>query len=324
MLVVVGAAAVDVVASRERFLGGTSNPADIRCEAGGVGCRIWRRLPVPKLLLSAVGEDPAGRWLEERIRLEVLQGSGRSGLGAEAVLLRLPRHPTACYCAFMQAGRLLYGAADMKVIEQGLTWPRLGPRLPALGRGDLLVLEANLAPALVGRLLHRFGKRTRVVFEGVSVEKLLRHEAGLRDLYLLSVNEEEARALAGRVAPHARGSGWLAPFLWERRIEHLLVPRGRRGARLYACTPGGRLRAASFVPERVVRTRDSTGAGDRLLAALLSRLAHEGRAPAAETRRMGPTGRAAQASKAERTAEVERALPWAMREVEKALEEGRL
>src|SRR5512137_2771234 len=100
MLVVVGAAAVDVVASRERFLGGTSNPADIRWEAGGVGCRIWRRLPAPKLLLSAVGKDPAGRWLEERIRSEALQGRGRSGVGAAAVLLRLPRHPTACYCAF--------------------------------------------------------------------------------------------------------------------------------------------------------------------------------------------------------------------------------
>jgi len=322
---VVGAAAVDVLASRERFLAGTSNPATIRWAAGGVGFRIWRRLPGPKLLLSAVGEDPAGRWLEERLEAEARRSRRRGPTGAaEAVLLRQPRHPTACYCAFMQTGRLLYGAADMRVVELGLTWPRLRPHLPALGRGDLLVLEANLAPALVRALLRRFASRARVVFEAVSVEKLLRHEAGLRDLYLLSVNEEEARALAGRVAPHARGTGWLAPFLRERRIEHLLVPRGRRGARLYACAADGRLRTASFAPARVIGTRDSTGAGDRLLAALLSRLAHEGRAPAAETHRLGPTGRAAQASKAERTAEVERALPWAMREVEKALEEGRL
>ena len=302
MVVVVGAAAVDLVARRGRFLEGTSNPAAIRWTTGGVGYRIWRRLPAPRLLLSAVGDDPAGRWLEQAIGAETRrsrgQGSGRQRLASQAVLLRLPRQATACYCALMQSGRLLYGAADMTVIERGLTLPRLGPRLPSLGAEDLLVLEANLAPGLVRALLGRFAGRTRVVFEAVSVEKLLRHEPGLRGLYLLSVNREEAGALRGRVAPGTGGERWIAQFLHQRGIANLLVPSGASGVRLHSLRPDGRVHSVHFAPARVVRARDSTGAGDRLLAAVLARVG-------------GGTSSA-------------RAVPAAMREVEKALEEGTL
>ena len=307
MIAVVGAAAVDVLVRRQRFLAGTSNPSEIRWTPGGVGYRIWRRLPAPRLLLSAVGDDPAGLWLQERIAAEAGDRAengnrrwarGRPAPESGACLLRLPRYATACYCAFMESGRLLYGAADMAVIECGLTPARLRAHLPPLGSADLLVLEANLSPALVEALLGRYAGRARVVFEGVSVEKLLRHAAGLRDLYLLCANREEAAALRARAAPGARGEQWVAPFLRERRIAHLLVPRGRRGARLHVLEADGRVRSASFAPARVVRAGDSTGAGDRLLAALLASVAHG--------------------------EPLRRALPRAMREVEKALEEGTL
>jgi sugar/nucleoside kinase (ribokinase family) len=292
MTVVVGALALDVVACRKRFLPGTSNPADIHWAAGGVGFRIWRSLPAPKLLITAVGEDPAGRWLAGQLR-----SSGGKPLPG---LLVLRRQPTACYCALMQAGRLLYGAADMRVIERGLTWKRVAPLLPALGPHDLLVLEANLAAPLVKALVRRFGRRARAVFEGVSVEKLLRHAPNLRDLFLLCTNEDELEALRACSAPGCRkgGSGWVGAFMRSRRIDHWLVGRGRRGARLYSLSREGRLGLISQAPERVLRASDTTGAGDRLLAAVLARLVRGG--------------------------STEQALPAAMREVEKAIEEGRL
>jgi sugar/nucleoside kinase (ribokinase family) len=306
MIVVIGALALDVVACRERFLAGTSNPATIRWQPGGVGYRIWRRLPAPKRFITAVGEDPAGRWLAGR--LGPAAGMGRAGLGPErrlgpqsdARLQVLPGQRTACYCAFMQAGRLLYGAADMQVIERGLTWGRVAALLPELGAEDLLVVEANLAPSLVSQVIRRHGARTRLVFESVSVEKLLRHEPHLRDLYLLSANREELAALRSRLgsASARNNAGWLRAFQGERRIAHLLVPRGRRGARLYRLDAQGRVRVTEVPPCRVVSAADTTGAGDLLLAALLSRLGG-GRGPA-------------------------QALPEAMREVERALERGRL
>lgn len=285
MFIVIGAAAVDVVARRARFRAGTSNPASIRWAAGGVGYRIWRSLPSPKRLLTAVGDDPAGRWLEKRIV-------------DSARVSRHPRFPTACYCAFMEAGRLRVGASDMDVIERGLTWARLRSPLAALTSKDLLVLDANLAPAVVDSILGRHGTRLRVAFEGVSVEKIRRHAAHLRDLFLLSVNADEARALRGAAAPRARGEGWVGSFLASRRMAHLLVGRGARGARLYARAADGRIRVHDAAPTRGIRARDTTGAGDRLHSALLARLA----------RGLRP----------------DRALPEAVRDVERAIEVGRL
>jgi sugar/nucleoside kinase (ribokinase family) len=152
----------------------------------------------------------------------------------------------------------------------------------------------------VRQVIRRYAGRTRLVFESVSVEKLLRHQEHLRDLFLLSANREELAALRDCLAPgSARNSaGWLRAFLAERQIAHLLVPRGRQGARLYRLDTQGRVEVTETPPRRVVPAADTTGAGDLLLSALLSRLG----------RGREPTG----------------ALPEAMREVERALEKGSL
>ncbi len=44
MVTVVGAVAIDMIAVRERFLEGTSNPSDIRLGLGGVGWRSFSNL----------------------------------------------------------------------------------------------------------------------------------------------------------------------------------------------------------------------------------------------------------------------------------------
>jgi sugar/nucleoside kinase (ribokinase family) len=288
MICVVGALAVDMLVRRGRFVRGTSNPAPIALEPGGVGYRIFANLPEPKRLYTALGADLFGRWLAEQI-----------SDGQQLQPIFLDRYRTACYCAFMESGKLLYGASDMAVIQEGLTWPQLRARVPELGPADMLVLEANLSPGLVRTLIRRFGRKTRVVFEGVSVEKLLRHQQGLSDLFMLSANEEELRALgralalavpAGHAAGHSRGDaapgdggaagpapggapprgdGWVGRFMRERRISHLLVSRGTRGVRLYAVDAEGQLRRREQEPRQIVESPDTTGAGDRLLAAVL-------------------------------------------------------
>ncbi|HUJ76496.1 MAG TPA: hypothetical protein VL359_16665, partial [bacterium] len=58
MVSVVGALAIDLVAVRERFLDGTSNPSDIRMGLGGVGYRVFSNLEVPRQFITALGSDP--------------------------------------------------------------------------------------------------------------------------------------------------------------------------------------------------------------------------------------------------------------------------
>ena len=270
MICIVGALAVDLLIQKDRFLKGTSNPASIRFAPGGVGYRIYSRLESPKMLFTAVGSDVFGKWLIENMAQPQWVNP-----------IFLDQYPTACYCSLMQSGELLYGAADMTVIEQGLSWARLRARLPELGARDYLVLEANLAPELIRGLIRHAGASTRVVFESVSVEKLLRHAENLKNLYLLSGNEAEIRALGewhAASAGSSRSGGWVPDYLTRRSIEQLLVTRGRRGVRLWRRDEPGH---TDIPPGSVIATTDTTGAGDTLVSAYLDALGRQAEPPAA-------------------------------------------
>ena len=259
MVCVVGAVAIDLIAVREKFLEGTSNPSDIKLGLGGVGYRIFSNLDAPKRFITALGTDPISLWARR-----ALEADGDVALqtvkGGEA--------GPPLYLALMESGNLKVGASDFRILEESLSADFVISRLGGIGHTDFLVLDANLSPGLLADLARRFAESTRVVFEPVSVEKALRHREALHDLYLLTPTGEELRALTANV--HA--------FMAERRIQNILVTRGREGAQLYR--EGGE---EDFPPSLVVRAQDTTGAGDLLLAALLSRL-HAGDEMAAAVR----------------------------------------
>jgi sugar/nucleoside kinase (ribokinase family) len=266
MITVVGAAAVDLVAVRGKFHTGTSNPADINMTCGGVGYRIFRALTTPRCFISTVGADPLGTWLCHRLARE-----------GDICLHSSKSLPTARYLAFMEAGRLLVGASDMRVIEEGLTWESVRRHLTRRKPPRFLVAEGNLSPALIGGLLADYASKTRVVFECVSVAKTLRHAGVLRKLYLLAGNREELSAFAGGAgAPAAGGSHRtrLRRLMDEREISFVLETRGGKGARLYSRDAA----LEDFPAGQELAAADTTGAGDRLLAELLNRL-YGGAAP---------------------------------------------
>jgi sugar/nucleoside kinase (ribokinase family) len=273
MVVVVGAVAIDMIAVRERFLEGTSNPSDIRLGLGGVGYRIFSNLECPRKFITALADDPISRWAREAldedgdVALQIITGRKAS---------------PPLYLAIMESGSLKVGASDLRIVEQSLSLDFVTRQLGEPGPGDYLVLDANLSPQLLGALVRRYASQTRVVFEPVSVEKALRHAASLRNLFLMTPTEEEMQAFA---------PGGAAPFMAERHIANILVTRGSSGVRLH--TAAG---ASDFPPAVVVPVRDTTGAGDLLLASLLSRL-HAGAA-------------------------VTEAVPPAMRSVEEWLQKG--
>jgi len=251
MIRIVGAACIDIVARREAFTAGTSNPSRISVAVGGVGYRVYRGLGVAARFLTAIGDD------------ELSALAGRELAADPSATVRvIPAAGPTVYLALMERGRLAVGASDLAAIERldgadAAAW--IGEPAPE----DLLVLDANLAPDLVRDLVERYAGRTRVVFEPVSVEKAARCREVLHDLALVTPTEEEAEALAG--------GGSLGAWMAGRRIAHAVVTRGPDGADLWS---GGTVRR--FAPSRVVAAADTTGAGDLLLAALLDGL-HGGR-----------------------------------------------
>jgi sugar/nucleoside kinase (ribokinase family) len=275
MIAVVGAVAIDLVAVREKFLDGTSNPSDIRLGLGGVGYRIFSNIEGRRRFVTALADDPISRWAREALEED-------GGVSLQIVTGKDASPPL--YLAMMESGSLKVGASDLRIVEQSLSFDFVALHLGEMTKDDFLVLDANLSPTLLAALVRRYAEDTRVVFEPVSVEKAARHAASLKDLYLLTPTEEEIESLA---------PGGPARFLAERRVENLLVTLGSRGTRLFAA--GG---ARDFPPAVVVPARDTTGAGDLLLATLLSRL--------------------------QAGMPMEEAVPSAMRSVEQRLEKGNL
>jgi sugar/nucleoside kinase (ribokinase family) len=252
MVIVVGALAIDLVAVRERFLDGTSNPSDIRMGLGGVGYRVFSNLEVPRRFITALGADPISRWARD-----ALEGDG------DVVIQQVATGEAGppLYLALMESGNLKVAASDFRIVEESLSPAFVDAHVGEPGPGDFLVLDANLSPQLLERLVHRHALKTHLVFEPVSVEKARRHAASLRGIFLMTPTEEEIEALA---------PGDVTAFMAERQIEAVLVTRGEKGACLYA--HGERM---ELPPARVIESRDTSGAGDLLLASLLSRL-HEG------------------------------------------------
>ena len=252
MIWVVGAVAIDMIAVRERFLEGTSNPSDIRLGLGGVGYRIFSNLETPRKFITALAADPISRWARE-----ALEADGEVAI--QDVKGRDAGPPL--YLALMESGSLKVAASDFRIVEQALSAEFVSREIGEPGPDDFVVLDANLSPQLLAGLVRRYAERTRVVFEPVSVEKASRHAGALRNLFLMTPTVEEVEALAGTDIP-----SWMA----DRSIPRVLVTRGGEGATLYQ--DGAR---TDFAPSVVVHAGDTTGAGDLLLAALLSRL-HRG------------------------------------------------
>jgi sugar/nucleoside kinase (ribokinase family) len=260
VIVVVGAVSIDLVAVRERFLDGTSNPADIRLGLGGVGWRIFSSLEAPRRFITALARDPISRYA--RRAMEEAGGAAQSpasDVRVQEITDKEARPPL--YLAMMESGSLKVGASDFRIVERGLDESFVRRNAGRLSAGDYLVLDANLAPALVDSLVGQYAGVTRVVFEPVSVEKASRHAAALRGLFLLTPTVEEMDALA------PGGEEAIGAFLRERRIGSIVVTRGSAGLSLY--TDSGR---EDFAPGHVVEAGDTTGAGDLLTALLLSRL----------------------------------------------------
>ena len=259
MIWVVGAVAIDMVAVRERFLDGTSNPSDIRLGLGGVGYRIFSNLETPRRFITALASDPISRWAKETLEAD-------GDVTIQEVKSRDARPPL--YLALMESGSLKVAASDFRIVEQALTPDFVMREIGEPSAEDYLVLDANLSPRLLASLVDRYAGRTRVVFEPVSVEKTRRHVQALRKLFLTTPTTEELNAFGAQSA-----SGGVDPlrFMEDREIAHLLVTRGPAGTRLYS-----EGRCVDFPPRAVVNSHDTTGAGDQLLAFLLSFL-HEGR-----------------------------------------------
>ena len=253
---------------------GTSNPAQTRFAPGGVGRNLAQNLAqlgVPVRLLGAVGEDAFGDTLLHLSRAEGIDVSG---------VLRLPGDTGSYLAVLSERGELVYGLSSMALIagltpEVALHWPA------ALDDASVLIVDANLSPALIAFLLDAAQTRgVPAVLEPVSAPKAQAVRPLLspsRPLWLLSPDRAELSALADVPLDSAPEAALIqaAQHVCSLGAEYVLLTLGRRGSLLVG--EGTVLHTPAFQAQ----VQDVTGAGDALLAGVVAGLWHGHDWPAA-------------------------------------------
>jgi pseudouridine kinase len=236
---------------------GSSNPATARETFGGVARNVAENLArcgVPVQLLTAVGQDAAGRAL--------LDGAAHAGIDVHAVQ-SIDGALTGSYTAVLDSdGSLFVALAHMDLCEQ-LTPDWLAQHADACRGAALVVADLNLPAATLAVLVTAAAEAAAppLVLVAVSEAKMARLPQRLHGVRLLVLNRGELAAwadtdtLADGVA-RLRTAG----------VRDVVVTLGEAG--LCHTTAAGELvclAAPSVPPEAVV---DVTGAGDALAAGL--------------------------------------------------------
>lgn len=271
MIHVVGSVCFDVVAERDSYLPGTSNPATITARLGGVAFNIFSHLTSDRRLITALGDDDFSEIILRMLREE--SGATHQEAGARAPVdsrhveisvIEAAGTPSPFYVAIMESGELNVAASQMDVIERALTPERLGSAFASISQDDIVMVDANLSVDTLDMVLERIGQSCRVVYEPISVGKAGRHRHQLRNLFLTTPNEHEFHCLLDSSDGSAPSDDEVFAYLDARRIRFLLRTRGADGATLY-----GDHRRLDFPPAKRVKTGDTTGAGDMITALIV-------------------------------------------------------
>lgn len=240
----------------------SSNPARQSESPGGVARNIAEnlaRLGLPTRLLTAVGDDAAGRGLLEQAAQLRIDTRGSLQLAGAA---------TGSYTAVLDgAGELMLALAQMELVE------RLDPdflRLTAARRADcaLQVIDLNLGADSVALLLEEARAQGRAsVLVAVSVPKMRHLPAELRGAELLILNQDELQAITdGAPLRSAAARRRALAALRARGLQQLVMTAGAQG--LYY-SEGDDMR---HLPAPAVQVREVSGAGDAFSAGVCAAL----------------------------------------------------
>jgi pseudouridine kinase len=210
---------------------------------------------VKTTLLSAVGDDEAGRHLLDQAR--------RCGVNVDHVLVS-SRHATAAYLAVLDSrGNLSVSVAEMDVM-QDVTPRYLYDRRRWLRQASMVAIDANLSPKALASLLRQTRKcGVPVCADPASTSLAPRLCPHLEDLYMVTPNALEAEALCGQPVRNRDEAIMAAKRLVGLGVEIAIITLADQG--LVYATPG----ESGHIPAIETEIVDLTGAGDALTATVI-------------------------------------------------------
>jgi pseudouridine kinase len=260
-VVVIGSSVMDVIGRPVASLQpGSSAPGLVRLSPGGVARNVAEnlaRLGVEVALITAVGDDVAGR--------QLLEQAEAAGVGVEHALT-VPAERTGLYLAVLNSQGVLHLALDDMGLVRHLTPSVLRSKASLLEQARAIFFDANV-PTDSLELILTIGRRARVPLASdptsVSLAAVLRPH--LKDLWLITSNTAEAEALCPHPIAHADRNGAVdaARHLVSEGVDIALVTMAEFGVGYASAETSG------HIPALRTEVIDPTGAGDAQTAAVL-------------------------------------------------------
>lgn len=258
-VVVIGAATIDTKGrAKGELIHATSNPGQIRVSAGGVGRNIAEnlgRLGVPTFLLSAVGDDEAGR--------HILEVTAAGGVDISQVIVT-PHGHTAAYLALLDdKGAMSVSIDDMAIMEE-VTPRYIYDRRRFIQGAKMVVMDANLSPSAIASALRLAIKaEVPVCVDPVSVALAPRLKKHLSQLSIVTPNAQEAEILSDSPVRDRFQATAGAQKLVSLGVEVAIITLAEEGL-CYATS-----QEMGHIPAIACEVVDATGAGDALTAGVV-------------------------------------------------------
>jgi pseudouridine kinase len=258
-VVVIGGASLDMKGRpRSALVPGTSNPGYIRLSHGGVARNVAEnlaRLGVSTLLLSAVGDDAAGR--------QILAVTEAGGVDVSQVLITA-QHPSATYLAIVsEEGNLALSIDDMEIMTM-VTPQYIYAHRRWITQANMMVLDSNLSARAMKTALSIAKKATvPVCVDPVSVALASRVKPYLPQLSLIVPNADEAEVLCGLPVSDRFQAIVAGQRLVAMGVGTAVITLAEKGL-VYATSE-----ETGHLPAIDIEIIDPTGGGDALTGALV-------------------------------------------------------
>jgi pseudouridine kinase len=259
-VLVIGAAGLDIKGlASGSIVPGTSNAGHVRRSLGGVARNLAEnlaRLDVAVKLLTAVGDDEAGR--------QIMQQAADCGIDVTPSLVVADGRTGAYLAVVDDSGGLSVAIDDMGIVES-ITPRYLSDRRRLFADASMVAIDANLSPAALATIFSLTARyKLPVCADPTSTALASRLCPYMRDLHLIAPNVAEAAVLTDRPAARTQDEALeVARHLVSLGVELAILTMGEQGSAYATSEESG------LVPAMRADIVDPSGAGDALTAAAI-------------------------------------------------------
>lgn len=271
-IVVIGGSNIDLKAYSENYLPNTSNPGHIEESLGGVGRNIAENLGIignKVTLLTSVGDDHFGK--------KILEETSNSQVNLDHVKIT-DKEKTGLYLAHLdKKGELIAAISGMEIMNSiDKSYIKANEKL--IKNSSLVIFDTNLNSEVIEYILQITKKNKITTFgEPVSIDKGKKLLKQLENIDYLSPNLDEAEMLLGLEIKGVEDFSLRLKKVKEKYNSYknypvMFVSCGEKGVLILS------KEKFDFVEAEKISKKDlkeTTGAGDALLAGIASKLAKE-------------------------------------------------